>query len=181
MPREPLPSGTAAPHGAALPPDLADRPRERPPADPEPTPPAVRHPLSGQVESLLTLHMVFDGDRVAEVPTRFRYDAAEPFAVRLAFHADEYDEAEWVFARELLADGLRGPSGEGDIRLWPSHCPEHGAVVTIALESPHGSAVLEAVTADLRQLLERSYAVVPPGSEVSALPSDEELARLTGG
>ncbi|WP_055591072.1 SsgA family sporulation/cell division regulator [Peterkaempfera griseoplana] len=179
MPRDPLPPGNAAPHGTALPPDLAadadhtDAPRLRPVQEPE--------PQSGPVECVLTLYMLFDADRVAAVPTRFSYDPAEPFAVRLAFHAGEYDEAEWVFARELLADGLRGPSGEGDIRLWPSHCPQHGGVLRITLDSPHGSAVLEAVAAEVAQWLERTHAAVPPGGELSLLPTDEELARLTAG
>ncbi|WP_377268884.1 SsgA family sporulation/cell division regulator [Peterkaempfera sp. SMS 1(5)a] len=179
MPRDPLPQGTAAPHGTALPADVAAdadhaaAPRPRTTHEPE--------PQTGPVACVLTLYMLFDDDRIAAVPTRFSYDADEPFAVRLAFHTGEYDEAEWVFARELLADGLRGPSGEGDIRLWPSHCPQHGGVLRIALDSPHGSAVLEAVAAEVAQWLEGTHAVVPPGGELSPLPTDEELARLAAG
>lgn len=179
MPRDPLPPGTAA-HGTACPADPSNH-QAQPPEEPGDRPDHHPEPPTGLIESLLGLRMLFDADRIAEVPTRFRYDTSEPFAVRLAFHAGEYDEAEWVFARELLADGLRGPSGEGDIRLWPSHCPEHGSVLRISLDSPHGSADLEAGADDVGRWLERTYDAVPLGEEVSVPLTDEELARLTAG
>jgi hypothetical protein len=121
------------------------------------------------------------GETGAEIPTRFRYDAAEPFAVRLTFHAGAPEEAAWVFARELLASGLRGPAGKGDVRVRPSYCPDRGAVIRLALDSPHGSATLEAVAAEVERWLQRTFALVPAGAEVSSFPSDQELAHLTGG
>ena len=55
--------------------------------------------------------------------TRFRYDPERPYEVLLTFHLGRADEADWVFSRELLRDGLRGLSGQGDVKLWPAYCP----------------------------------------------------------
>src|SRR3954462_12267765 len=65
-----------------------------------------------------------------EVPALLCYDAADPFAVRIAFgnvgdengivDADEAGIA-WLVSRELLQAGLDRPSGEGDVRVWPAH------------------------------------------------------------
>jgi hypothetical protein len=180
MPRDPMAPGPAAPRGSGDPEDASDPAATgRPEADPGPeTDPS---PVPSPVEEVLTLRMLVNRDRVAEVPTRFHYDAAEPYAVRLAFHVGEADEAEWVFARDLLHGGLSGPSGQGDIKVWPCRCPDHGAALRLALASPYGSALLEADAAGVEQWLERCRALVPPGDEVGGFPSDEDLARFAAG
>src|SRR3954463_4064915 len=64
-----------------------------------------------------------------EVPALLCYDAADPFAVRIAF-GDVGDEngvvdledggIAWLLSRELLQAGLAAPAGDGDVRLWPA-------------------------------------------------------------
>ncbi|MGW4698429.1 SsgA family sporulation/cell division regulator [Kitasatospora cineracea] len=137
-------------------------------------PPAV-------VEEVLLLRIALDQDLVGEVRTRFRYAAAAPHEVRLTFHLGRPDEADWVFSRDLLRDGLEALSGQGDVKLWPASCPCHGATLHLALESPHGSALLEASRPQVRAWLERTYTVVPDGGAAELLPSDEELAELLAG
>ncbi|MFJ5925313.1 SsgA family sporulation/cell division regulator [Kitasatospora sp. NPDC092948] len=134
--------------------------------------------VPGAVEEELVLRIALDEEQVGEVRTRFRYDAAAPYEVRLTFHADRPDEADWVFSRELLRDGLDSLSGQGDVKLWPTHCPCHGLTLHVALESPYGSALLEASRPQVKAWLDRTYRLVPDGQEVELLPSDEELARL---
>ncbi|WP_051653471.1 SsgA family sporulation/cell division regulator [Kitasatospora cheerisanensis] len=130
------------------------------------------------VEEVLVLRIALDQDLVGEVHTRFRYEAAAPYEVRLTFHLGRPDEADWVFSRELLRDGLESLSGQGDVKLWPAHCPCHGATLHLALDSPHGSALLEASRPQVKAWLERTYRLVPDGRAGELLPSDEELAQL---
>jgi len=137
-------------------------------------PPAV-------VEEVLTLRIALEQDLVGEVCTRFRYDATRPYEVRLTFHLGRPDEADWVFSRDLLRDGLESLSGQGDIKLWPAYCPCHGSTLHIALDSPHGSALLEASKPRVRAWLDRTYACVSADQEAAALPSDEDLAELLRG
>ncbi|GAA4868343.1 SsgA family sporulation/cell division regulator [Kitasatospora terrestris] len=137
-------------------------------------PPAV-------VEEVLTLRIALEQDLVGEVRTRFRYDACRPYEVRLTFHLGRPDEADWVFSRELLRDGLDSLSGQGDIKLWPAYCPCHGSTLHIALESPHGSALLEVSKPQVRAWLEQTYACVSEDEESALLPTDAELAALLDG
>jgi hypothetical protein len=133
------------------------------------------------VDEVLTLRIALDDDQVGEVRTRFRYDTARPCEVLLTFHLGRLDEADWVFSRELLRDGLAGLSGQGDIKLWPAYCPCHGSTLHMALDSPHGSALLEASRPRVRDWLERTYAAVSAEQEGAAGPSDDDLAALLAG
>ena len=47
------------------------------------------------------------------------YNAEDPYAIRMAFHVGTDEPVEWIFARDLLAVGLEGPAGEGDVQVWP--------------------------------------------------------------
>ena len=48
------------------------------------------------------------------------YGAADPYAIRMAFHVGTEDPVEWIFSRDLLSAGLAGPAGEGDVQVWPA-------------------------------------------------------------
>src|SRR5215469_18454835 len=56
--------------------------------------------------------IVPDHDAVPLVASLF-YSADDPYAVRMAFHVGMDEPVEWIFARDLLAAGLKGASGEG--------------------------------------------------------------------
>ena len=123
-----------------------------------------------------------------EVPALLCYDAADPFAVRIAF-GDVGDEngivdAEeagiaWLVSRELLQSGLDRPSGEGDVRVWPAH----GAtdVLFLHLRAPSGEALFELSRATVAGFLRETEALVPTGSESTMLALDEELQALLSG
>ncbi|MER5636649.1 SsgA family sporulation/cell division regulator [Kitasatospora sp. NPDC002227] len=129
----------------------------------------------------MTLRIALDQDLVGEVRTRFRYDPERPYEVLLTFHLGRADEADWVFSRELLRDGLRGLSGQGDVKLWPAYCPCHGSTLHLALESPYGSALLEASKPRVKAWLDRTYRSVSQAQEEAALPTDAQLASLLQG
>src|SRR3712207_9221311 len=99
--------------------------------------------------SPLTLQLV-GPQSWTEVPALLCYDAADPFAVRIAF-GDVGDEngvvdAEdggiaWLLSRELLQAGLGAPAGDGDVRLWAA--PAATDVVFLHLRAPSGGALFE--------------------------------------
>ena len=84
---------------------------------------------------------------------------------------------EWMFARQLLTEGVAGPVGEGDVRVWPE---VHGRerVVNLAMASPSGAALFEIDRDDLVEFLQQTYLAVPTGSEGAVVDLDAELALL---
>ncbi|MFD4395499.1 SsgA family sporulation/cell division regulator [Kitasatospora sp. NPDC059811] len=133
------------------------------------------------VEEVLMLRISLGEEVVGEVRTRFRFEAARPYEVLLTFHLGRPDEADWVFSRELLRDGLQALSGQGDVKLWPAYCPCHGSTLHLALESPHGSALLEVSKPRVQAWLDRTYALVSAEAERVCGPTDAQLAALLAG
>jgi hypothetical protein len=133
--------------------------------------------MSTSITCELHLRLVISSDSSLPVPTGLRYDASDPYAVHATFHTGGQDTVDWVFARELLSEGLRRPAGSGDVRVWPSRSHGQG-VVCIALSSPEGEALLEAPARALESFLKRTAAAVAPGSEYRYYDLDNELAHL---
>lgn len=111
------------------------------------------------------------------VPAALHYHPADPLAVRMSFPPEiSLDGAavEWTFARELLSDGLRAPSGSGDVRVRPLGTDR----TVLELHVDDGVAMVQMSTDDIRSFLERSYEAVPAGQE--RLDVDGGLAELLG-
>jgi hypothetical protein len=130
------------------------------------------------VSADLDLVLVLGGDRVVVVPTRLQYSSENPYAVTALFRTSDGDVG-WIFGRDLLAEGLTGPAGEGDVTVWPSQGAD-GPIVCMALDSPSGGALLEADLDHVRGFLDDTYRLVPPGSESGLLDLDAEIAALLG-
>ncbi len=131
----------------------------------------------GLITTELSLQLVVPGAASLPVSAEYRYDPADPYAVHVGFRTGEDEVVEWTFARQLLADGVTHPVGEGDVQVWPSaedgdHC------VCLSLSSPSGSALFEMPLAGLVEFLTRTYAAVPTGSESDFVDIDAELALL---
>ena len=106
-----------------------------------------------------------------------RYEAADPLAVTVVFPpeiSDDGEEVAWAFSRELLAEGLRSPAGEGDIHVRP--CGQGRTV--IEFHAGAGVAILEFRTVELALFLERTYVVVPAGTETALMDLEEGLSVL---
>ncbi|RPE46897.1 sporulation and cell division protein SsgA [Streptomyces sp. Ag109_O5-1] len=114
------------------------------------------------------------------VPTRLVYEAHDPFAVRFVFHPDTDYSVQWVMARDLIAQGLSRPSGQGDVRIWPTGSGDD-AELNLVLSSPSGVARLTAQLSAVAQWLERTYGLVPAGHETNSFDVDAELSRLLHG
>lgn len=119
-----------------------------------------------------------------EVPPLLCYDAADPFAVRIAFGdigddsgtVDTDEGIAWLVSRELLQVGLDRPSGEGDVRVWPAHAASD--VLFLHLRAPSGEALFELSRAVVASFLRQTEALVPSGSESELLRLDDELHVL---
>ena len=132
------------------------------------------------VSSELQLRLVVPGAAALPVRSGLSYDPADPYAVTVAFHTTSgtsSDVVQWTFARQLLADGLTAPAGEGDVQVWPSSSGG-GSVVCLSLSSPSGRALFEVPLAELAQFLGETYAVVPSGAESELVDVEGELALL---
>ncbi|MFD5574821.1 SsgA family sporulation/cell division regulator [Streptomyces cadmiisoli] len=112
---------------------------------------------------------------------RLHYAAHDPYAVRATFSPlGRQGTVEWVFSREVLAEGMTAHAGHGDIRVWPGVGAARD-VLHIALSSPAGSALIEASLQDVRLFLEESQSVVPLGGESRQFDLDTEVAHLLAG
>jgi len=136
-------------------------------------------------EQPLKTHVVTSDTRMAGVPAVLRFRSDDPFAVRLAFLDVDPDRGEdgrvvdgieWVFARDLLTDGLHTPTGEGDVHVWPFGPGD----LMIELRSGASTALVITPQVAVRMFLCHAYAIVPAGSEPRHLDLDRALARLVG-
>ncbi|MFB9377872.1 SsgA family sporulation/cell division regulator [Kineococcus gynurae] len=115
------------------------------------------------------------------VPASLHYGADDPYAIHAVFRGGDTD-VEWVFARDLLREGLEAPAGDGDVQVQPcmnsALAGDGRARILLRLSSPDGNAELEADEADVRRFLRRADALVPPGRETRHLDLDDLVARL---
>jgi hypothetical protein len=112
------------------------------------------------------------------VAVELGYSSEDPYAVRAVFRAGA-SSATWLFARDLLHDGLLRPIGEGDIRLRPC-LDDHGhAVVMIELSSDSGTALMQLPAREVATFVDRMQTLVAPGTEV--LDVDAVIAAICTG
>jgi hypothetical protein len=119
-----------------------------------------------------------------EVPALLCYNGADPYAVRIAFGdigeqngvVDPDDGISWLVSRELLAAGLDGPSGDGDVRVWPAQSATD--VLFLHLRAPSGEALFELSRATVAAFLRQTETLVPSGTESDLLDLDDELDVL---
>jgi hypothetical protein len=114
---------------------------------------------------------------VTPVTTRWTYESEEPYALTVAFATDRGRWVEWVFARELLVDGLHQPAGEGDLRIRPDEDPD---LLVLEIYAPSGSAVFALDRDDTEDFLDRTLELVPAGEEGTHFDVDRLLTELAG-
>ena len=84
----------------------------------------------------------------------------------------------WSFARDLLAEGLYDPTGDGDVIVWPCLATDGKAVVVIELRSPHGMAMLQTPSRTVQRFVTDIFAAVPDGTESERIDVDEMVTHL---
>lgn len=136
--------------------------------------------MSHVVEQAVQARLVASAPRMETVPTTLRYDRADPFAVSVGFPPQatlEGIEVSWAFARELLAAGVSEPAGTGDVRIRPFGYER----TVLEFHGLEGIAVVHIHTAELRDFLQRTEAVVPAGREQRYLDVDQDVEELLRG
>jgi hypothetical protein len=120
------------------------------------------------------------GNQSFPIDGELKFDVRDPLAVTLVMRSPHRDQdVTWALARELLADGLHRPCGEGDVRVLPAPADEHGDRVHVTLAPPDARpATLEVGAEHLRQFLDETYRLVPAGREFDAFDLDAEIERL---
>jgi hypothetical protein len=131
----------------------------------------------------MTADSVYKQELVAladELPVRSRwtYDAREPFTIAVAFQTHEDHWVRWVFARDLLVNGLTGSAGIGDVRMRPKRT-DGRTMLQMEIESPEGHAVLELEREQVQLFLEATFGFVPLGQESDYFDVDGLIDEIT--
>lgn len=106
------------------------------------------------------------------------YSPQDPYAVTLIFDAESERPVRWVFARELLTEGLTVKVGHGDVSVWPEHEPDGRSMVWVEVGNARQKALFEMPALPVAQWLAGTYALVPRGQEMVGVDWDE-LTQLT--
>jgi Streptomyces sporulation and cell division protein, SsgA len=137
---------------------------------------------SSTASAELAFRLIVPQQTVVPLVAGLHYSSEDPFAIRIAFHVGLDEPVEWIFARDLLANGLKGRDGLGDVRVWPGQGVAAGStaeqVLHIELSSPFGEAHFEAAIGDVSDFIRRTYQIVPDGAEGGFVDVEAELANL---
>ena len=152
---------------------------------------------STTISAELGLKLVVPQQTIVPLVASLYYSGRDPYAVRMAFHVGTDEPVEWIFARDLLAAGIKSRQGEGDVQVWPStqSCAETDGldaigsaasdgdsdgetVLNIELSSPFGRAHFEAPTRAMSAFLDRTYQLVPADQESDFIDIETELNDL---
>jgi len=147
---------------------------------------------STTISTELGLRLVVPQQTIVPLVASLYYSGSDPYAVRMAFHVGTDEPVEWIFARDLLAAGIKARHGDGDVRVWPAaeSCAEpegldvtgpagaEGEVLNIELSSPFGRAHFEAPARAMSAFLQRTYQIVPAGQESAHIDIEAELNDL---
>ncbi|AZS83804.1 SsgA family sporulation/cell division regulator [Streptomyces griseoviridis] len=133
--------------------------------------------MSTVIDQPVEARLVAAAPRMPSIPATLHYDLSDPFAVRMTFPAPatlEGVDVCWTFARELLAAGLRGAEGDGDVRVRPYGWDR----TVLEFRAPEGTAVVHVRSEEVRRFLAATAELVPTGFEHLHLDLDHDLAEL---
>ncbi len=80
----------------------------------------------------------------------------------------------WSFLRDLIADGVDGPAGMGDVQFYP----HLSGRICLTLSAPEGELTLMCLRRELVDFVEDTYFRVPRGAEQVDVDVDAELFLL---
>lgn len=140
----------------------------------------MSHPIQHPALSHdITLSCLDPWGRTVDVPTTLGYREDDPYAVSLTFHSHSGDVV-WVVSRTLLLQGLAAPTGEGDVKVYPSIDDRARAVVVLDFCSPDGRLVATTSSREVQGFLAKTFAAVPVGTESRHLDLDGLIDALLG-
>ncbi|MEV7283302.1 SsgA family sporulation/cell division regulator [Streptomyces sp. NPDC093252] len=145
----------------------------------------MTQPFSGAASGASVTHevvarVVVRADPPVPLPAELRYRGADPYAVCVSVGGPSGDPVDWVFARDLLAEGMCRPAGAGDVLVIPRHSCHRNAV-RIVVRSRRGTAQLDIAAAAVVAFLAETETLVPSGTESRHLDLDRVVAELMAG
>jgi hypothetical protein len=129
------------------------------------------------VTQSVSLELIDASGESTPIEAELQYDPTDPYAVTTVFMTAA-SQVRWTFGRDLLAEGLYEPSGDGDVHVWPCLDSAGHAVVIIELCSPDGEALVQAKTGDLRTFVDKMAKAVPPGTESDLTDVDAAVSAI---
>ncbi len=121
----------------------------------------------------------YASDPILPIDVKLSYDTRDPFAIKASFFRNTEEEVDWLFSRELLAQGLLAPAGQADVHIRPND--EDLTLMRIELVSPDGAAMFAVSREELSNFLECTYDIIPLGAESLWIDFDFEIHRLVSG
>ncbi|MET8827588.1 SsgA family sporulation/cell division regulator [Streptomyces sp. NPDC004610] len=126
------------------------------------------------VQAEVMMNFLVSEELSFRIPVELRYEATDPYAVRLTFHLPGDAPVTWAFGRELLVDGMAGPCGEGDVHVAPAEADTLGETL-IRLQVGSDQALFRSSAAPLVAFLDRTDKLVPLGQEGALADFDAHL------
>ncbi|RST11078.1 SsgA family sporulation/cell division regulator [Streptomyces sp. WAC05374] len=131
------------------------------------------------VQAEVLMSFVVSEELSFRIPVELGYETRDPFAVRMTFHLPGDAPVTWAFGRELLVDGINGPSGDGDVHITPTG-PEDLSDVSIRLQVGADRAVFRSSAPPLVAFLDRTDKLVPLGQERTLGDFEDHLEEALG-
>lgn len=129
--------------------------------------------VTADVSEFGTADAVDSAGHAGSVFTTFAWYASDPLAVLFTVYVSGLKSVQWRFGRDLLAEGLDQEVGIGDVKMGPRLQAGCLDLVQITVFGPDGSAAaLFLYRSLIDRFLRGTYAVVPRGGEVIAVPDD---------
>jgi hypothetical protein len=124
----------------------------------------------------VTAAMLLPSGQRIRIPALMAYDPRDCLAVRMTFGLGGPETATWIFGWELLARGLTGAAGLGDVRVTPS--PGTDSRLLLRLGRPGDEALVELDAAEVRRFVSfvRARSALHTRAVQDAL--DVELSRI---
>ncbi|MFF7197306.1 SsgA family sporulation/cell division regulator [Streptomyces sp. NPDC008079] len=124
----------------------------------------------------VTASMPLPSGHRLRIPTWMAYDPQDCLAVRMTFGLGGPETATWIFAWDLLARGLTGAVGLGDVRVTPS--AGTGSRLLIRLGRLGQDARVELDAAPVRRFVSFARERAPLDTRTVRSALDAELSRI---
>lgn len=125
----------------------------------------------------VVVELVNEAGLPSQVEAELQYDPGDPYAVTIMFSL-AHKQVRWTFGRDLVVDGLDEPTGDGDVRVWPSLDRAGRACVLVELTSPKGQALVQIMAKEVRPFVQRMTLLVPSGEEPHHVDIDAAVEGL---
>jgi hypothetical protein len=117
-------------------------------------------------------------DQDIRLPAWLTYHPYDCFAARVTFWTNGPEGVTWIFAWDLLAAGLTGPAGRGDVRVGPEPGDSANLLLTVGSGAGGEQASLRLPAADVRAFVTEVAERVDADKHAVPQALDDELAHI---